>query len=316
MESEYVHQPVLLREVLEALNIRPEGVYLDATFGRGGHSKAILDRLGSEGRLLAFNQDPEAIDYGRRQFAEEPRIEFVHCNFSQVERVIVEHGLKRGIDGVLMDLGVSSPQLDDAGRGFSFLRSGPLDMRMDTTQGESAMQWLAKVENHDLVNVLRRYGEERFARRIASAILQARESKAAENKTISETGELAEIIANAVPVKEKNKHPATRSFQAIRIYINRELQAVEQGLQGAASVLANGGRLAVISFHSLEDRIVKRFMRDSSSRPRLPAGLPIIEKDEEPPFRIVGKPRVADEIETDKNPRARSARLRVLERVR
>jgi 16S rRNA (cytosine1402-N4)-methyltransferase len=315
MASEFSHQPVLLDEVLEALNIKPGGIYLDATFGRGGHTKAILDRLGSEGRMLAFDQDPEAIEHGRRQFADESRIEFVHCNFSQVERVIVEHGLEHRIDGVLMDLGVSSPQLDDAERGFSFLRSGPLDMRMDTSKGESAMQWLAKVKFHDLVNVLRRYGEERFAKRIASAVLQAREIKAAENKIISETGELAEIIANAVPVKEKNKHPATRSFQAIRIYINQELQAIEQGLQGAASVLAVGGRLAVISFHSLEDRMVKRFMRDSSSRPRLPAGLPIIEKDEEPPYRLVGKGRVAGKAETSKNPRARSARLRVLERV-
>lgn len=316
MGSEFIHQPVLLDEVLEALNIIPGGVYLDATFGRGGHTKAILDRLDSDGWVLAFDQDTEAIDHGRRQFADESRIEFVHCNFSQVKSVIVEHGLEHRIDGVLMDLGVSSPQLDDAERGFSFLRSGPLDMRMDTTKGESAMQWLAKVKFHDLVNVLRKYGEERFAKRIAAAILEARENKKAENKTISETGELAKIIADAVPVKEKNKHPATRSFQAIRIYINQELPAIEQGLQGAASVLTIGGRLAVISFHSLEDRMVKRFMRDSSSRPRLPAGLPIIEKDEEPPYRLVGKGRVAGDVEISKNPRARSARLRVLERIR
>jgi 16S rRNA (cytosine1402-N4)-methyltransferase len=311
MGSEFAHQPVLLDEVLDALNIRPGGIYLDATFGRGGHTKAILGRLGSEGRVLAFDQDIEAVNYGQRQFENEPRIEFVHCNFSQVESVIVDHGLGHCIDGVLMDLGVSSPQLDDAERGFSFLRSGPLDMRMDTTQGESARQWLSKVEFHDLVNVLRRFGEERFAKRIASAVLEARE-----NKEISETGELAEIIANAVPVKEKNKHPATRSFQAIRIFINRELEAVEAGLQGAANILATGGRLAVISFHSLEDRIVKRFMRDISSRPKLPAGLPVIEKDEEPPYRLIGKPCVANEVEIKNNPRARSARLRVLERVR
>ena len=315
MGSEYIHQPVLLEEVLEALNIKPGSVYVDATFGRGGHTRAILDRLNSDGRVLALDQDPEAIDHGRREFADEPRIEFVHSNFSQVENVIVEHGLEHCVDGVLMDLGVSSPQLDDAERGFSFLRSGPLDMRMDPTKGESAMQWLARVEFYDLINVLRRFGEERFAKRIASAILQARETKAAENKMICETGELAEIIANAVPVKEKNKHPATRSFQAIRIYINQELQAVEKGLQGAASVLAIGGRLAVISFHSLEDRMVKRFMRDISSRPKLPAGLPIIEKDETPPYRLVGKQRTASEVETSKNPRARSARLRVLERI-
>ena len=305
------HQPVLLDEVLDALDIKPGGVYLDATFGRGGHTKAILDRLDKEGRVLAFDQDIEAINHGRRQFADEPRIEFIHSNFSQVESVIVEHGLEHRIDGVLMDLGVSSPQLDDAERGFSFMRSGPLDMRMDTSKGESAMAWLAKVEFYDLVNVLRRYGEERFAKRIASAILESRETE-----TISTTGELTEIISDAVPVKEKHKHPATRSFQAIRIYINQELQAVEEGLQGAASILAIGGRLAVISFHSLEDRIVKRFMRDISSRPKLPAGLPIIETDEEPPYRLIGKQRTADKAETNENPRARSARLRVLERVR
>lgn len=315
MVQQHSHQPVLLNEVLDALNIKPGGVYLDATFGRGGHTKAILDRLSSDGHVLAFDQDPEAIEHGRLRFEGEPRVEFVHCNFSQVERVIVEHGLEQSVDGVLMDLGVSSPQLDDAERGFSFLRSGPLDMRMDPTQGVSAMQWLTTVEFHDLVNVLRRYGEERFAKRIASAIIDARENKAADHEAISDTGELAEIIANAVPVKEKNKHPATRSFQAIRIYINQELQAVELGLQGAASILAIGGRLAVISFHSLEDRIVKRFMRDISSRPKLPAGLPIIEKDEKPPYRLVGKPRIASEDEVKGNPRARSARLRVLERI-
>ncbi len=316
MAETFSHQPVLLDEVLDALDIKPDGVYLDATFGRGGHTKAILDRLDKEGRVLAFDQDIEAINHGHRQFVEEPRIEFVHCNFSQVESVIVEHGLEHRIDGVLMDLGVSSPQLDDAERGFSFLRSGPLDMRMNTTKGESAMQWLARVEFYDLVNVLRRYGEERFAKRIASAILEFRENKKAEGEAISTTGELAEIISEAVPVKEKHKHPATRSFQAIRIYINQELQAVEEGLKGAASVLATGGRLAVISFHSLEDRIVKRFMRDISSRPKLPAGLPIIETDEEPPYRLMGKQRTADKAETNENPRARSARLRVLERVR
>ncbi len=311
MAETFSHQPVLLDEVLEALAIKPTGIYLDATFGRGGHSSAILDRLDNEGRVLAFDQDIEAINHGHRQFADEARIEFVHCNFSQVKSVIVEQGLEHRIDGVLMDLGVSSPQLDDAERGFSFLRSGPLDMRMDTSRGESAMQWLAKVEFYDLVNVLRRYGEERFAKRIATAIVEARESK-----EISETGELAEIIADAVPVKEKHKHPATRSFQAIRIYINQELQAVEQGLQGAADILAMTGRLAVISFHSLEDRMVKRFMRDISSRPKLPAGLPIIDKDKAPPYRLMGKPRVASEVEIKNNPRARSARLRVLEKIR
>lgn len=320
MESGYSHQPVLLDEVLEALNIRPGGIYLDATFGRGGHATAILKCLNSKGRLLAFDQDPEAIDYGRRQFADESRIEFEHCNFSQVERVIVERDLEHRIDGVLMDLGVSSPQLDEAQRGFSFLRPGPLDMRMNPEQGESASQWLARVKFDELVDVLKRYGEERFARRIATAIIEARNGKTQHKKTgnkkvINDTGELAEIIAAAVPVKEKHKHPATRSFQAIRIYINRELESIERGLQGATSILSVSGRLAVISFHSLEDRIVKRYMRELSSRPKFPQELPIVENDEEPPYRLVGKPCVASKAEVDKNPRSRSARLRVLERV-
>ena len=309
--GEFSHQSVLLDEALESLNIRPSGVYIDATFGRGGHSRAILQRLDEKGRLIAFDQDPEAVAYGREQFADEPRLTIEHCNFNQVVDVVEQYGLTGKIDGVLMDLGVSSPQLDDAERGFSFLRSGPLDMRMDTSRGITAREWLAKVKPADLINVLKRYGEEKFAKRIATAIVETREQR-----EIKDTGDLAEIISNAIPVKEKYKHPATRSFQAIRIFINEELQAVEQGLKGAASVLAIGGRLSVISFHSLEDRIVKRFMRDISSRPKLPAGLPVMEADVEVPYKLVGKPVVAGEAELDANPRARSARLRVLERRR
>lgn len=307
--SDFSHQSVLLEEALESLNIRPAGVYIDATFGRGGHSRAILQKLNEEGRLIAFDQDPEAVAYAEQAFADEPRFTIEHCNFNQVADVVARYGLTKKIDGVLMDLGVSSPQLDDAGRGFSFLRSGPLDMRMDTTQGESAAQWLSKVKYGDLVYVLRKYGEEKFAKRIAAAIVDRREEQA-----ITETGDLAEIISNAIPVKEKHKHPATRSFQAIRIYINKELQAIEEGLEAVVSTLAIGGRLAVISFHSLEDRIVKRFMRDISSRPKLPAGLPVMEADIEVPFQLVAKPIVAGEKELAANPRSRSARLRVLER--
>jgi len=307
--SDFKHQSVLLEESLEALNIRPEGVYVDATFGRGGHSRAILQRLNEAGRLIALDQDPEAVAYAGEVFADEPRLTIEHCNFNQVAGVIEKLGLSKKIDGVLMDLGVSSPQLDDAERGFSFLRSGPLDMRMDTSQGESAAQWLQKVKYSDLVYVLRKYGEEKFAKRIAAAIVDRREQQ-----EIVDTGDLAQIIADAIPVKEKHKHPATRSFQAIRIVINKELQAVEEGLAAAVTTLAVGGRLAVISFHSLEDRIVKRFMRDISSRPRLPAGLPVMEADIEVPFQLVAKPIVAGASELDINPRARSARLRVLER--
>jgi 16S rRNA (cytosine1402-N4)-methyltransferase len=308
--SNFSHQSVLLDESIASLNIRPDGTYIDATFGRGGHTRAILQQLNEQGRLIAFDLDPEAISYAKKEFADEPRLTIEHCNFDQVANVISQHGLTKKVDGVLMDLGVSSPQLDDAERGFSFLRSGLLDMRMDTSQGETARQWLAKVKHSDLAYVLRKYGEEKFAKRIATAIVETRAER-----EITETGDLAEIVANAIPVKEKHKHPATRSFQAIRIYINQELQAVEKGLEGAASVLAKKGRLSVISFHSLEDRIVKRFMRDMSSRPKLPAGLPVMEADIVVPFQLVLKPVVAGVAELDVNPRSRSARLRVLERV-
>jgi 16S rRNA (cytosine1402-N4)-methyltransferase len=307
--SDFKHQPVLLNEALESLNIRPSGNYIDATFGRGGHSRAILQQLNEAGRLIAFDQDLQAVEFARQYFADEPRFTIEHCNFNQVASVVDLLGLVGKIDGVLMDLGVSSPQLDDAERGFSFLRSGPLDMRMDTEQGITAAQWLARVKLTDLINVLKKYGEEKFARRIATAIVETREQR-----EITETGDLAEIISNAIPVKEKHKHPATRSFQAIRIYVNQELRSIEQGLKGAASVLAKGGRLSVISFHSLEDRMVKRFMRDISSRPKLPAGLPVMDADIEVPFQLVAKPVVAGAKELAANPRARSARLRVLER--
>jgi len=307
--SDFSHQPVLLNEALEALNLCPSGIYIDATFGRGGHSRAILQQLNEAGRLIAFDQDPEAVAFARQAFADEPRFSIEHCNFNQVASVVEQFGLTGKIDGVLMDLGVSSPQLDDAERGFSFLRSGPLDMRMDTEQGVTAAQWLARVKMVDLINVLKKYGEEKFAKRIATAIVETRELR-----EITETGDLADIISNAIPVKEKHKHPATRSFQAIRIYVNQELRAIEQGLKGAASVLAENGRLAVISFHSLEDRIVKRFMRDISSRPKLPAGLPVMEVDIDVPFQLIAKPVVAGEQELKANPRSRSARLRVLER--
>jgi 16S rRNA (cytosine1402-N4)-methyltransferase len=309
-EPAYAHQPVLLKESIAALNIRPDGFYIDTTFGRGGHSRAILEHLNEHGRLLALDQDPQAVDCGRKSFAGEDRIEIVHCNFSQVAKVVAERGMENRVEGILMDLGVSSPQLDDAARGFSFLRSGPLDMRMNTEQGESAMHWLARVELNELMLVLKKYGEEKSARRIAHAIIEARKSQ-----DITDTAQLADIIVRAVPGYEKHKHPATRSFQAIRIFINRELQVLEQGLQGAVSVLALGGRLVVISFHSLEDRVVKRFMRDMASEPRLPAGLPVMSASVSVPYRLVGKSRIATEAEVATNPRARSARLRTLERV-
>ena len=310
MQSDFEHQPVLLEEATNALNIKADGIYVDATFGRGGHSASILERLNDNGRLLAFDQDPLAVSYGRRRFSKDKRIEIIHCNFRRVANMVADRGLDKKVDGVLMDLGVSSPQLDDAARGFSFSRSGPLDMRMNTEEGESAMQWLSRVGLDELTHVLRKYGEEKSARRIAKAIIESRN-----DREIEDSRQLAEIIVNAVPGYEKHKHPATRSFQAIRIYINEELQALEEGLQAAVSVLAVAGRLAVISFHSLEDRIVKRFMRNISNPPSLPAGLPVMSTDIVVPFRLAGKPCVPGEEEIKRNPRARSARLRVLERV-
>lgn len=310
MEADYAHQPVLLDEVLAALNIRPDGCYIDATFGRGGHSRAVLELLNDKGRVIALDQDPQAIEYGKQKFAKDKRIEFEHCNFSQVKAVITARQKDLNINGIIMDLGVSSPQLDDAQRGFSFLQDGPLDMRMNTSKGENAAQWLARVEMYDLTNVLKRFGEERFARRIATAIIEARQQE-----EITSTAKLAQIISDAMPVKEKHKHPATRSFQAIRMVVNNELQTIEQGLENSAAVLTVGGRLAVISFHSLEDRLVKRFMRKLTKGPEYPAGLPIRSVDEDQPYRLFGKPCISSEEEIIKNPRARSARLRVLERV-
>jgi len=310
MDSEFDHQPVLLEEAINALNIKADGVYIDATFGRGGHSQAILERLNDNGRLLALDQDPQAVVYGHQLFCKEKRIELIHSNFRQVANMVAERGLDKQVDGVLMDLGVSSPQLDDAARGFSFSRSGPLDMRMNPAEGKSAMQWLSSVSLNELTVVLKNYGEEKSARRIAQAIIDSRQ-----DREITDTKQLADIIVRAVPGYEKHKHPATRSFQAIRIFINEELRALEQGLNAAVSVLALAGRLAVISFHSLEDRIVKRFMRDITNPPKMPAGLPVMNADTNVPYRLIGKPSVASEEEIKRNPRARSARLRVLERV-
>ena len=308
--EELGHQPVLLQEVLSGLAIKPDGVYLDGTFGRGGHSAAILEQLGDKGRLLALDQDPQAVAVAEQCFANDPRFEIVHCNFESLLEVVEARGLKQKVDGVLLDLGVSSPQLDDASRGFSFLKPGPLDMRMNPEAGQSAAEWLKTVEENELASVLWKYGEERFSRRIARAIVTARQTQ-----DINDTLQLAELIASAVPKKEKHKHPATRSFQAIRIYLNRELEVLEEALRAAVDVLAVGGRLAVISFHSLEDRITKRFMRDISRGPQLPKDLPVMSRDVVVPFRIIGKAIMPGDEEIKSNPRARSSVLRVLERV-
>lgn len=304
------HRPVLLHEAVAALAIKPEGVYLDGTFGRGGHSKAVLTQLGTEGRLLALDQDPTAIEVAKQQFAEDKRFQIVQSNFAQMKQVLMHEGIAE-VDGILLDIGVSSPQLDEAERGFSFMKSGPLDMRMNPGQGESAAQWLARAESYDIFIVLRKLGEEKFAKRIAAAIVAYREET-----EINDTLQLAQIISDAVPVKEKHKHPATRSFQAIRIHINRELEVLEEGLQAALESLAVGGRLAVISFHSLEDRMVKRFMRDKARGPQIPKGIPMLAADMETPYRVVGKAIKPGKQEIDENPRARSSVLRVMERLR
>lgn len=304
------HRPVLLEESLEALALRPDGVYVDGTFGRGGHSGAILARLGPGGRLLAFDKDPAAVAAAQGRYGGDRRFSIVRGSFAMLAETAQGQGLMGRVDGVLLDLGVSSPQLDDAARGFSFLRDGPLDMRMDPQAGPSAAQWLAAASEREIAEVLWRLGEERHARRIARALVAARREA-----PIETTGRLAELIAAAVPGREPHKHPATRSFQAIRIHVNRELEELEACLAQVPQVLAPGGRLAVISFHSLEDRIVKRFMRREAQGPELPRRLPVPAAQARPRLRVVGKARRPGEDELRENPRARSAVLRVAERL-
>jgi len=304
------HAPVLLEEALEGLAIRAAGHYLDATLGRGGHAAAILERLGGAGRLLVVDRDPEAIRAGERRFFGDRRVSIVRGNFSELERIAREAGFEAGFDGMLLDVGVSSPQLDDPARGFSFMREGPLDMRMDPDSGSSAAQWLAHATERDIVRVLRDYGEERHARRIARAIAAAREAE-----PIETTRRLAEVIAGAVPGREPGKHPATRSFQAIRIFINDELAELDAALEASLVLLKPGGRLCVISFHSLEDRRVKRFMRRQAETTEPWRGLPEVPAHARPKMALVGKARRAGEAEVAANPRARSAVLRAAERV-
>lgn len=303
------HLSVLLQPSVEALKIDPLGIYIDATFGRGGHSRMILERLGAAGRLIAIDRDPQAVAHGEQLFSEDGRFRMVQENFAMLAQVAEQQGVMGQVNGILLDLGVSSPQLDQAQRGFSFSQNGPLDMRMDPTHGISAAEWLAQAEAREIAQVLKTYGEERHAKRIARAIVEAR----AEQR-IDTTGQLAELVSRANPSWEKGKHPATRSFQAIRIFVNGELDALKETLDGVIDVLALGGRLAVISFHSLEDRIVKRFMRDQAKGDNFPPGLPVTEDQLRPRLRLVGKAITPDETETGANPRARSAVLRVAER--
>ncbi len=308
--SGHAHRPVLLDEALEALQVRPAGRYVDGTFGRGGHSGEILKRLGGEGRLLVMDRDPAAIAAAEQRFAAERRITIRRGSFAMLRQEVAQLGWLGRVDGVLLDLGVSSPQLDDPLRGFSFRADGPLDMRMDPDTGESAAQWLARAEEGEIARVLKVFGEERYARRIARALIQARAEA-----PIRTTGRLAELIAAAVPSREPGKDPATRSFQAIRIHVNGELDALSACLPQLPDVLAPGGRLAIISFHSLEDRLVKRFIREQARGDAFPPDLPVTAAQLQPRLRTVGKARQPSAAETAQNPRARSAVLRVAERL-
>lgn len=308
--STFSHQTVLLDEAVVSILGAPEGVYVDATFGRGGHSRHLLARLADGARVIGFDKDPEAVAAGERLAQEDPRFAIVHASFADILSVLKARGLEGTIDGVLADLGVSSPQLDDASRGFSFQNDGPLDMRMDTTRGESAADWLASVTETELARVMFEYGEERHSRRIARAIVRARAEQ-----PIVRTRQLADLVAAAHPAWEKHKHPATRTFQAIRIAINSELADIEQFLRGALATLRPGGRLAVISFHSLEDRLVKQFFQKEAKGDNFPPGLPVTADMLTPRLRLVGKAVEPSAAEVAANPRARSARLRVAEKL-
>lgn len=307
---EAAHKPVLLDEALAALQLVPDGCYVDGTFGRGGHAGAILARLGREGRLIAIDRDEDAVEWGRQRFGADRRFSMVRGSFDDLAGIARSHEVFGRVDGLLLDLGVSSPQLDEPRRGFSFLRDGALDMRMDRRQPQTAAQWLARAAEREITEVLQRFGEERYARRIARAIVNARA-----NAPIETTGRLAEIIAAANPAWEDGKHPATRSFQAIRIFINRELEALERCLEQAVDVLAVGGRIVVISFHSLEDRLVKRFFRDAERADPYPRGVPVPAALLRSRLRVVGKAVAPSAAEIGANPRARSARLRTAERL-
>ena len=308
MSDTFEHVTVLLNEAVDALQVKPDGVYVDATFGRGGHSRKILAALGDAGRLIAFDRDPRAIEAGRA--IADARLQLVHEPFSEFSSALDALGVLR-VDGVLMDLGVSSPQLDDASRGMSFRFDAPLDMRMDTTRGESAAEWLAHASVAEITNVLRDYGEERFAYAIAKAIDVARQGG-----NVATTGQLAKIVAATVRTREPGLHPATRTFQALRICVNRELEELSLILPQAVARLKAEGRLVVIAFHSLEDRIVKRFMRDHSKPPALPRGLPIREADRpQPALNVVGDAVRASAEEVKGNPRSRSAIMRVAQRT-
>jgi 16S rRNA (cytosine1402-N4)-methyltransferase len=308
--NDATHVPVLLDEAMQALNIEPDAILVDATYGRGGHAAEILKRLGPVGRLLVLDRDPQAVADARRRFGADRRVVVEHARFSRLRDACDRSGLRGRVAAALFDLGVSSPQLEDPARGFSFRHAGPLDMRMDPTAGPSAADWLNHADEPELFRVIRDYGEERHARRIARAIVAARR-----HTPITDTRALADIVARAVPARERNKDPATRTFQAIRMHVNHEIEELEQMLPQTLEVLAPGGRMAMISFHSLEDRRVKQFMRAESRAPAVPRGMPLPPTRFQPRLRVVGRAVRAGTDEIRRNPRARSAILRVAERV-
>lgn len=306
-----MHLPVLFNEVLLELAIKPDGIYIDCTFGRGGHSRGILEKLGAKGQFLALDRDLDAIQSEvAQELIKDPRFQLEHCCFSQLQQVVEKRDWQGKVDGILMDFGVSSPQLDNAQRGFSFMHDGPLDMRMDCSSGLSAAEWLARVSEEDLIRVLFDYGEERFARHIARAVVTQRLEK-----PLVTTQQFVDLLIEAIPFKEKHKHPATRSFQAVRIAVNRELEEITTVLDQAVNVLTSGGIMAVISFHSLEDRIVKRFIRDESRGKYTPSKLPQ-QPEELAAIRLIkrGKAIKASQQELVENPRARSAVMRIAQR--
>lgn len=311
--ANFSHVTVLLHEAVAALAVRPDGCYLDGTFGRGGHSREVLRALGESGRLLGFDKDPLAITSGLALAAEDARFQIVQRSFAELGEELAARGLNGRVDGILLDLGVSSPQLDDPERGFSFMNDGPLDMRMNPAAGISAAEWIATAAEEEIARVFYEYGEERFSRRMARAIVQRRAEQ-----PFTRTADLAEVIAAANPAWEKGKNPATRAFQGLRIHINNELGDLERGLGAALEALAVGGRLVVISFHSLEDRIVKQFMRRQvkGEADTLPRHLPVQVAKFEPRLKLLGKPQYAAADELKANPRARSAVMRVAEKLR
>ena len=307
--SSDTHVPVLLGPVLEGLEIKADGLYVDGTFGRGGHSSVILQRLNADGRLIAIDRDPQAVAAAAPLLTNDPRFTLIRSDFADLARQLDQMGLTGGVDGMLFDLGVSSPQLDEAERGFSFLRDGPLDMRMDPDAGISAAEWLNTGSEKALKQVIYKYGEESDAPRVARAIVAARA-----NAEIATTGQLADIVSSVIPAHTRKKHPATKTFQAIRIFVNDELEQLNKVLKQSLELLATGGRLCVISFHSLEDRIVKRFMRDASRESEQWRGMPNVPAEFQPKLKLVGKVITASAEEIAANVRARSARLRIAER--